>query len=101
MVISMHIRRPEDLAAAVRDARHKQSMTQVELASRLEVNREWVSRLESGEPGVSLGLVLRALTILGLAVRIDMPNEIAGPAAKPPPSTRTRPRVSIDEIVDD
>lgn len=94
----MRIRRPEDIAAAVREARRKAGLTQVELASRLEVNREWVYRLENGEPGVSLGMVLRALNVLGVHLRIEMGEE---EAKAPGAGKRTTPRISIDEIVDD
>lgn len=94
----MRIRRPEDIAAAAREARRKGGISQTELAARLEVNREWVSRLESGEPGVSLGIVLRALNALGLHLRIEE-NE-AEEAAKPADKGR-RPPISIDEVVDE
>ena len=102
----MQIRRPDDIGAAVRDARTRQSMTQTDLAARIEVNREWVSRLESGEPGVSLGLVLRALNEVGLTLSLpdptvspnDQPDAITPPTQRP--SAAPRP-FSIDDIVDE
>lgn len=96
----MRVLRPNDLGAAVREARRKQGMNQSELASRLEVNRESVSRLERGDPGITLGIVLRAMTVLGLTLFIDderQPSE----SAMSTPASKSRPHISIDEIVDD
>lgn len=95
----MRIRRPEDIAAAVRGARIKAGLSQVQLAERLEVNRVWVIRMEAGEPGVSLGIVLKALNVLGLTLGIE--DEAEQPAPAIAPASRSRPRISIDEIVDD
>jgi len=97
----MNIRRPNDLGAAVKEARRKQGMNQTELAERLEVNRESVSRLERGDPGITLGIVLRALNILGLSLALE--DEAATPQRGPanPAEGKSRPRISIDEIVDD
>jgi transcriptional regulator with XRE-family HTH domain len=90
----MHIRRPRDLAAAIRAARHKKNLTQVELAQRLNVNRHWVQRFEAGESGMSLGLVLRALNELGLLMRIEETEfETKQMKSKLP--------ISIDKIVDE
>lgn len=97
----MIIRRPEDLAAAIKTARADKELTQDELASRVEVGRQWVYRLENGEPGVSLGLVLRALNALGLTLHITGEKEEAKPAPPVPASGRTRRRFSIDNIVDE
>lgn len=96
----MKIRRPNDVGAAVREARRTQGMNQTELATRLEVNRESVSRLESGDPGITLGIVLRALNVLGLSLALEHEAAPQARAAKPSEG-KARPRISIDEIVDD
>jgi hypothetical protein len=87
----MKIRRPEDIAVAVRDARRKAGLSQVQLAERLEVNRVLVA----------LGIVLRALNVLGLSLALE--SEDTKPATAPAKATsaKPRPRISIDEIVDD
>lgn len=97
----MNIRRPYDLGVAVKEARRKLGMNQTAFAARLEVNRESVSRLETGDPGITLGIVLRALNILGLTLALA--EETARPVQNAAANTRlkTRPRISIDEIVDD
>lgn len=98
----MIIRRPKDLAVAVKKARRDLSLTQADLAARVEVDREWVRRLENGEPGLSLGLVLRAVNVLGLALHIETvkPDE-ANPAPALGKSARSRAHFSIDDIVDE
>ena len=97
----MNIRRPNDLGAAVRENRRKRGMNQTELAARLEVNRESVSRLEKGDPGITLGIVLRALNVLGLSLVLD--DDTSTPELAPTKSAegKSRPRISIDEIVDE
>ncbi len=94
----MRITRPEDLAALVREARLEKNMTQVELAKKLEVNRVWVLRLERGEPGVSLGIVLRALNELGLQLQVAADSDTA---TVPQAGKSRRPPISIDEVVDE
>jgi transcriptional regulator with XRE-family HTH domain len=88
------VRRPEDIAAAVRQARLRRKWTQAQLAVRLKVNREWVSRLEGGEGGITLKLLLLALGELGLT--LSLTEETPKSAA-----TRGRGPLSIDEIVDE
>ncbi|MDH4980940.1 helix-turn-helix domain-containing protein [Hyphomicrobium sp. D-2] len=97
----MNIRRPNDLGAAVKESRRKRGLNQTELAARLEVNRESVSRLERGDPGITLGIVLRALNVLGLSLALE--DDEAEPERTPgkPAEGKSRPRISIDEIVDD
>ncbi len=88
------VRRAEDIAAAVKEARLRRRLTQAQLAARLKVNREWVSRLEGGESGITLKLLLAALRELGLVLSLAEETE---PAKK----TKGRGPVSIDEMVDE
>ena len=50
----------------VRLARTRRGMTQAELAERMFVTRKTLSRLERGEPGVSLSVLASSLWVLGL-----------------------------------
>lgn len=97
----MNIRRPNDLGAAVKEARRKRGMNQTEFAARLEVNRESVSRLETGDPGITLGIVLRALAVLGLSLTLESDEPKPVTAALKTVNAKLRPRISIDEIVDE
>ena len=95
----MKINRPADLAALVREARQQKGWTQIELASRLEVHRDWVLRLESGASGVALGIVLRALRELGIELQVI--NNKEENTNKTSQNKRCGVPISIDEIVDD
>ncbi len=88
------VRRAEDIAAAVRQARLRRGLTQAQLATRLKVNREWVSRLEAGEGGITLKLLLAALAELGLTLSLAEEAEALR-------RTKGRGALSIDEMVDE
>lgn len=47
-------------------ARKRRGITMQEMADRMLVTRKTLNRLESGDPGVSLGVVASALLTLGL-----------------------------------
>ena len=47
-------------------ARKRRAISMAEMASRMFVTRKTLSRLENGEPGVSLGVFAMALWVLGL-----------------------------------
>ncbi len=54
------------LGDRIRLARKRRSLTMEEMASRMFITRKTLSRLEKGEPGVSLGVLTSALWVLGL-----------------------------------
>lgn len=58
------------LGERVRLARLRRNLTQAELADRMGAARLSVVSLEKGRPGVALGTVLKALTVLGYTDRI-------------------------------
>lgn len=60
----------EALARSVRLARLRRNMTQAELADRMGVARLSVVSLEKGRPGVTLGTLLKAMTVLGYPDRL-------------------------------
>jgi transcriptional regulator with XRE-family HTH domain len=49
----------------IRIARKRREMTLEELSSRMFVTRKTLSRLENGDPGVSLAVMASALWVLG------------------------------------
>jgi transcriptional regulator with XRE-family HTH domain len=63
---------PETVAALsrlgghIRIARKRRALTLEEMASRMFVTRKTLSRLEQGDPGVSLAVLASALWVLGL-----------------------------------
>ncbi|GAA3636174.1 hypothetical protein GCM10022223_63280 [Kineosporia mesophila] len=70
----MRVTTVRDLGALVRAARQTQGMTQADLAARLGVGREWVVRLESGQPRVEAQKVLDTLVVLGLGLDVEQPS---------------------------
>jgi HTH-type transcriptional regulator/antitoxin HipB len=74
----MRIRTPREIGLLVRDRRRNIELTQAELAERVGASREWVRHLEAGKPGLEIGLTLRALGALGLAIDVtETAKEVA------------------------
>ena len=67
----MHARTAEDVGSLVREQRRALGMSQAQLAAATGTSRQWVVDLERGKPTLALGLVLRALTAVGLTLRVE------------------------------
>jgi HTH-type transcriptional regulator / antitoxin HipB len=68
----MTLHNAEQLGAAIRLKRKEKRLTQSELAKLLGAERKWVLNLESGNSKAEIGLILRAIEVLGLrALLID------------------------------
>jgi transcriptional regulator with XRE-family HTH domain len=61
----------EALGDRIRLARLRRHMSQVEVAARADVNRLTLGRLERGDLTVSLALLVRVISILGLASDLE------------------------------
>ncbi len=57
------------LATDLRDRRRRQSLTQADLARRLQSSQSRIAKMEAGDPSVSLDLLIRSLLILGTSRR--------------------------------
>jgi HTH-type transcriptional regulator / antitoxin HipB len=79
----MHIRRPEDISALIKDSRRKGGMTQLDFANRLGVSRKWVSEFELGNSAAEIGLVLRALNELGVKIIVTEAHTFERPLPVP------------------
>lgn len=86
----MLIRTPTDLGAVIRDHRRRRGLDQQTLAKKIGASRQWVVEVEKGKPRAEIGLVLRALDAVGVALSI-------GTSAKPSSSSSD---FEIDQIVD-
>ncbi len=64
------LRTAADIGEAVRDARHRQGVTQTELARRSGVGLRFVSELENGKPTIQLERTLRVVAAVDLVVRV-------------------------------
>ena len=88
----MQIRTPLDLGLAIRDRRRKLELRQAELARKAGVGRQWIVAVEHGKSRAELGLVLRTLAALDLALTID-------PGDSLPRSSDNLTPVDIDAII--
>ncbi|MDE2462414.1 MAG: helix-turn-helix transcriptional regulator [Alphaproteobacteria bacterium] len=89
----MLIRTPSDLGTAIRSRRKELGLDQAALAKSIGASRQWVIGVERGRARAELGLVLRALDVLGIPLRTD-----AG--TTPKSKAAVLPDVDIDAIVD-
>lgn len=67
------IRTIADLAAVVRARRQALRLSQATLAAKAGVSRKWVVDLESGKASIEIGLLLRVLDALDLALQTTQP----------------------------
>ena len=68
------------LGYLVRMKRQEQGVSQAALAAQLGVERKWVLKLEAGNGGAELALVLKALSALGLHVIISEHPPVTPPS---------------------
>lgn len=97
----MFIRRAADLGALVRDKRKTSGITQGELAKRLGTSQRWVSELERGKPTIELEMALRALNALGISLGVRAEPEANKTAAPNKKIAESRPRINVNDLVDD
>jgi len=57
------------LAIGLRKRRRRRSLTQADLAKRLQSSQSRIAKMEAGDPSVSLDLLIRSLLILGTSRR--------------------------------
>jgi HTH-type transcriptional regulator/antitoxin HipB len=89
----MRLRTPKDVGALIRQRRLDLGLSQLELAQRVGVSRQWIVDVERGKPRAELGLVLRALDALDAGLR-------ASDGAHAERTPRSRPAAAdIDAIV--
>ncbi len=65
------IRTPLDIGLVIRDRRRRLRLSQMDLARKVGVGRQWIVAVEQGRPRAELGLVLRTLAALDLALTLD------------------------------
>src|SRR5438128_5026516 len=69
------------LATGLRKRRRRRSLTQADLAKRLQSSQSRIAKMEAGDPSVSLDLLIRSLLILGTSRR-----ELSGSSPRAHPS---------------
>lgn len=94
---SILLRTPADIGALLRARRRELSMDQVTLAKNIGVSRLWVSQIERGKPGANLGLVLRALSAVGITLT-GIEGSLSSKSAVP--DITWPPTIDINAIID-
>jgi HTH-type transcriptional regulator / antitoxin HipB len=74
----MWVKSPQELAQVVREQRKRRGLSQQRLAELVGVSRQWIVALEQGKPTAELGLVLQALSAIGLRVDVGDRSDAAG-----------------------
>lgn len=92
----MHARTAEDVGSLVREQRLARGMSQAGLAQAVGASRQWVVDLERGKPTLALGLVLRALTAVGLSLQVE-PIGAVSPGSVGPGSAHAA--IDLDAII--
>lgn len=72
----MTLHNAEQLGAAIRLKRKEKNLTQNELAQLLGAERKWVLNLESGNSKAEIGLILRAIEVLGLRASLTDKGQV-------------------------
>jgi HTH-type transcriptional regulator / antitoxin HipB len=90
----MRLRTPRDFGALIRERRRKNGLRQEQLARKAGVGRQWLVEVEKGKAGAALGLVLRTMEALGIALSAD-----EGKAGTKKPARSSKP-VDIDRLLD-
>ena len=91
----MLIRTPSDLGALIRERRIRLGLDQLSLAKKAGTSRKWLIEVESGKPRAEIGLILRTLKALGVALAV---SDTA--ADVPPKRTKaTNEAINIDDVI--
>jgi HTH-type transcriptional regulator/antitoxin HipB len=93
---NVRLRTPGEVGAAIRARRRALGWDQAELAKRIGVSRLWVNQIEGGKPGAGLGLVLRALSALGLTLSVATASEPDAQIETPAPAAA----IDLDAILE-
>jgi HTH-type transcriptional regulator/antitoxin HipB len=90
------IRNSSDFGALIRERRIKLGLDQISLAKKAGTSRKWLIEVESGKPRAEIGLILRTLNALGIALAFTDTAPGGSPAR-----TKTLPgAVKIDRVID-
>ena len=92
----IRVRTPVDLGGVIRDHRTKLGLDQKTLAQKAGISRQWMVEIEKGNPGASIGLILRTIRVLGVSLAAD--DEI--PPKLKQASLSSDSSIDIDSIVE-
>jgi HTH-type transcriptional regulator/antitoxin HipB len=94
----VRIRTPAELGALIRDHRTRLGLDQKSLAQKVGVSRQWIVEVEKGKPGAPIGLLLRTIAVLRIALNAE--KEGPGKPKDTSVSHGADAYVDIDSIID-
>jgi HTH-type transcriptional regulator/antitoxin HipB len=94
----MRVRTPADLGALIRDSRIRLGLDQKSLAQKVGVSRQWIIDAEKGKPRSEIGLFLRTINALGIALNAE--SEGPGKAKATASFEKAETPVNIDSIIE-
>jgi HTH-type transcriptional regulator/antitoxin HipB len=94
----MRVSAAADIGTITRQRRQELGLSQVDLAQRAGVTRQWLTRFEHGNTQVSLAKTLTILRELGLAVRVDAPDDAAAATVQVPRMAINVPRIPVPKM---
>jgi HTH-type transcriptional regulator / antitoxin HipB len=94
----MRIRTPADFGALIRDHRIALGLDQKTLAQKVGASRQWIVDAEKGKPRSEIGLLLRTIATLGIALTAD--REGSRNPKDAAPSEQTATPVDINYIIE-
>jgi HTH-type transcriptional regulator/antitoxin HipB len=91
----MRVRTPTDLGLIIRERRRGLGLDQRTLASRVGVSRQWIVEVEQGKARAGIGLLLRTLAALGVALTTESGGSTDAPLEN------WVPGIDVDAVVDE
>lgn len=95
----MKIRNTRDLGLLFRERRVRLGLSQAEVANRIGASRHWVMALEAGKSTVEAGLVLNALSAIGLLLDLRPASSRDKPIDPVQGGARRLHRVELSDVL--
>lgn len=95
----MKVRNTRDLGLLFRERRVRLGLSQAEVANRIGASRHWVMALEAGKSTVEAGLVLNALSSVGLLLDLRVASSRDNPIEPLQGPGRHLPRVNLSDVL--
>lgn len=96
---NMHVRNTRDLGLLLRDRRRRLGLTQADVAACIGASRHWVMGIEAGKSTAELGLVLNALSAVGLVMDLRIGAALHDSADAAAADDRPLPRLDLDAVL--
>ena len=71
----MYIRRSTDLGLAIRELRKSKGISQMDLAKKANISRQWIIEIEKGKSTAEIGKVFRVVAALDVRIKLEDSSE--------------------------